>query len=68
MMFFSVSFYLYFNRLHLVECGDVCDPEKSDTETKHHFCNYFLIIPSTGLGEREVLKCEMRLQTEHSGS
>ena len=46
-IFFAVSFYLYFNLLHLVECDNVCDPEKSDTETKYHFCNYFLIIPST---------------------
>lgn len=46
-MFFSVSFYFCINLLHLVECGNVCDPEKSDTETKPHFCNYFLITPST---------------------
>jgi len=71
MMVFSVSFYFYFNLLHLVEYGDVCDPEKSDIETEPHSCNYFLIIPSTikvtwwvsqdRLGGREALKCELRL-------
>ena len=67
MMFFSVSFYFYLNLLHLVECGDVCDPEKSDRETEPHSCNYSLIIPSTikvtwwvsqdRSGGREALKC-----------
>lgn len=71
MIFFAVSFYLYFNLLHLVECDNVCDPEKSNTETKYHFWNYFLIIPSTikvtwwvsqdRLREPEVLKCGVML-------
>lgn len=47
MVFFSVSFYFYFNLPHLVECANVPDSGKSDKGTKFHFCDYCLITPST---------------------
>lgn len=45
-IFFPVSFYFYFNLTYLVEYDNMCDTERSDTETKYHFYNYYLIIQS----------------------
>ena len=47
MIFFSISFYIYFNLPPLVEGNNVCDSERSERETKDGFCNYCLIIPLT---------------------